>query len=35
MPDSRIDAVLPYQIETPGGAPGHVMAVAFTLAGQS
>jgi len=35
VPDSRIDAVLPYQIETPGGAPGDVMVVEFTLAGES
>lgn len=35
MPDSRIDAVLPYRVETPGGAPGDVMAVEFTLAGES
>ncbi|HEU6442796.1 MAG TPA: VOC family protein [Microvirga sp.] len=33
LPDSRIDAVLPYTVETPGGSPGDVMAVEFTLAG--
>jgi predicted 3-demethylubiquinone-9 3-methyltransferase (glyoxalase superfamily) len=34
LPDSRIDAVLPYTIETPGGKPGDVMLVEFTLAGE-
>lgn len=34
LPDSRIDAVVPYSVKTPGGAPGDVMAVEFTLAGQ-
>ena len=33
LPDSRIDAVLPYPVETPGGKPGDVMLVEFTLAG--
>src|SRR3546814_3291695 len=35
LPDSRIDAILPYSVETPGGKPGDVMSVEFTLAGQS
>jgi len=34
LPNSRIDAVLPYSVETPGGSPGDVMSVEFTLAGQ-
>ncbi|MEZ5785946.1 MAG: VOC family protein [Xanthobacteraceae bacterium] len=34
LPGSRIDAVVPHTIETPGGAPGDVMMVEFTLAGQ-
>ncbi len=33
LPDSRIDSVLPYTVETPGGKPGDVMLVEFTLAG--
>jgi predicted 3-demethylubiquinone-9 3-methyltransferase (glyoxalase superfamily) len=33
LPDSRIDAVLPYTVETSGGKPGDVMLVEFTLAG--
>jgi predicted 3-demethylubiquinone-9 3-methyltransferase (glyoxalase superfamily) len=33
LPDSRIDAVVPYATETPGGSPGEVMTVEFTLAG--
>lgn len=33
LPNSRIDAVLPYTVETPGGKPGDVMLVEFTLAG--
>lgn len=33
LPDSRIDAILPYSVETPGGKPGDVMSVEFTLAG--
>lgn len=33
LPDSHIDAVLPYTVETPGGKPGDVMSVEFTLAG--
>jgi predicted 3-demethylubiquinone-9 3-methyltransferase (glyoxalase superfamily) len=35
LPNSRIDAVLPYSVETPGGKPGDVMTVEFTLAGES
>lgn len=35
LPNSRIDAVLPYSVETPGGKPGDVMLVEFTLAGES
>lgn len=35
LPDSRIDAVLPYIVETPGGQPGETMLVEFTLAGES
>jgi predicted 3-demethylubiquinone-9 3-methyltransferase (glyoxalase superfamily) len=35
LPDSRIDAVVPYSVETPGGKPGDVMLVEFTLAGES
>lgn len=35
LPDSRIDAVVPYAAETPGGKPGDTMIVEFTLAGQS
>ncbi|HSK40457.1 MAG TPA: VOC family protein [Arenibaculum sp.] len=35
LPDSRIDAILPYSVETPGGSPGDVMAVEFTLAGRN
>jgi predicted 3-demethylubiquinone-9 3-methyltransferase (glyoxalase superfamily) len=35
LPDSRIDAVLPYTVETPGGKLGDTMLVEFTLAGQS
>jgi len=35
LPNSRIDAVLPYTVETPGGKPGDVMVVEFTVAGQS
>jgi predicted 3-demethylubiquinone-9 3-methyltransferase (glyoxalase superfamily) len=35
LPDSRIDAVLPYTVETPGGKPGDTMLVEFTLAGES
>jgi predicted 3-demethylubiquinone-9 3-methyltransferase (glyoxalase superfamily) len=33
LPDSRIDAVMRYAAETPGGSPGQVMSVEFTLAG--
>ncbi|WP_243369363.1 VOC family protein [Microvirga solisilvae] len=33
LPDSRIDAVLPYTVETPGGKLGDVMLVELTLAG--
>lgn len=35
LPDSRIDAVVPYSAETPGGKPGETMVVEFTLAVQS
>jgi predicted 3-demethylubiquinone-9 3-methyltransferase (glyoxalase superfamily) len=35
LPDSRIDSVVPYYFEAPGGKPGDVMMVEFTLAGQS
>ncbi|MFC4175503.1 VOC family protein [Microvirga sp. GCM10011540] len=35
QPDSRIDAVTPYSVELPGGSPGDVMSVEFTLAGSS
>ncbi|QRM29473.1 VOC family protein [Microvirga sp. VF16] len=35
LPNSRIDAVVPYSVETPGGKPGDVMVVEFTLAGES
>ena len=35
LPNSRIDAVLPYTVETPGGKPGETMLVEFTLAGES
>jgi predicted 3-demethylubiquinone-9 3-methyltransferase (glyoxalase superfamily) len=35
LPDSRIDNVVPYSSEMPGGSPGDVMVVEFTLAGQS
>lgn len=35
LPDSRIEAIVPYQAKTPGGKPGDVMTVEFTLAGQS
>ena len=34
LPDSQVDVVLPYSVETAGGRPGDVMAVEFTLAGQ-
>lgn len=34
LPESRIDAVVPYSVKTAGGSPGDVMAVEFTLAGQ-
>lgn len=33
LPDSRVDAVLPYSVDLPGGKPGDVMSVEFTLAG--
>lgn len=33
LPDSHIDAVVPYSVETPGGKPGEVMVVEFTLLG--
>ena len=35
LPDSRIDAMLPYTVETPGGRPGDLMAIEFTLAGST
>jgi predicted 3-demethylubiquinone-9 3-methyltransferase (glyoxalase superfamily) len=35
IPDSRIDAVRRYSAKTPGGSPGDVMSVEFTLAGKS
>jgi predicted 3-demethylubiquinone-9 3-methyltransferase (glyoxalase superfamily) len=35
LPDSRIDAVVKYSIDTPGGKAGSVMLVEFTLAGQT
>src|SRR5689334_7284741 len=35
LPDSRIDSVMRYTVETPGGQPGDVMLVEFTLAGSS
>ena len=35
LPDSRIDAVMHYTVETPGGKPSDVMLVEFTLAGES
>jgi predicted 3-demethylubiquinone-9 3-methyltransferase (glyoxalase superfamily) len=35
LPDSRIDAVVPYSMDLPGGSPGDVMMVEFTLAGQA
>jgi predicted 3-demethylubiquinone-9 3-methyltransferase (glyoxalase superfamily) len=33
VPDSRIEAVVPYPVETPGGKPGETMMVEFTLGG--
>lgn len=35
IPDSRIDKVLPYEMDMPGGKKGDVLLVIFTLAGQS
>ena len=35
LPDSRIDTVMPYMMEMPGGKPGDTMLVTFTLAGLS
>ncbi len=35
LPDSRIDHVTAYSVETPSGKPGETMLVEFTLAGQS
>jgi predicted 3-demethylubiquinone-9 3-methyltransferase (glyoxalase superfamily) len=35
LPGSRIDFILPYCMEMPGGSPGDVMLVECTLAGQS
>jgi predicted 3-demethylubiquinone-9 3-methyltransferase (glyoxalase superfamily) len=34
LPDSRIDKIMYYRADTPGGSTGSVMAVNFTLAGQ-
>lgn len=34
LPNSRIDAIIPYAAETPGGKVGETMLVEFTLAGQ-
>lgn len=34
LPDSHIDAVVPYTVEAPGGSAGEVMMVEFTLAGR-
>jgi predicted 3-demethylubiquinone-9 3-methyltransferase (glyoxalase superfamily) len=34
LPDSRIDAIVNYGVDGPGGSVGDVMAVEFTLAGQ-
>ena len=36
LPDSRIDGILPYSIDAPGGSPraGEVMMVEFTLSGR-
>ncbi|MFT0862306.1 VOC family protein [Ancylobacter sp. G4_0304] len=33
LPNSRIDTVTPYVVETPGGKPGETMMVEFTLNG--
>jgi predicted 3-demethylubiquinone-9 3-methyltransferase (glyoxalase superfamily) len=35
LPDSRINAVVKYGVDTPGGKAGSVMLVEFTLAGQT
>ena len=35
LPDFRIDTVMPYMMEMPGGKPGDTMLVTFTLAGLS
>ena len=35
LPDSRIDTVMPYMMDMPGGKPGDTMLVTFTLAGLS
>jgi predicted 3-demethylubiquinone-9 3-methyltransferase (glyoxalase superfamily) len=35
LPDSRIDAVRRSAAKTPGGSPGDVMSVEFTLAGKA
>jgi len=35
LPDSRIDTIMPYMMEMPGGKPGATMLVTFTLAGLS
>lgn len=34
FPDSRVDRVIPLRAETPGGPPGSVVMVEFTLCGQ-
>lgn len=34
LPHSHIDSVVPYYFEAPGGKPGDVMMVEFTLAGE-
>jgi predicted 3-demethylubiquinone-9 3-methyltransferase (glyoxalase superfamily) len=34
LPDSRVDAVTPMPVDTPGGPAGSVPVVEFTLAGQ-
>lgn len=33
LPNSHIEAVVPYVVETPGGKPGDIMLVEFTLNG--
>jgi predicted 3-demethylubiquinone-9 3-methyltransferase (glyoxalase superfamily) len=34
LPDSRIDSIVPYSLDMPGGSQGQVMLVEFMLAGQ-